>query len=58
MNVTLRVLKQLKREHNAQHLRDVPLFDNVEGLKQYLLDNHKEELNVTQDITMIQYGLL
>lgn len=56
VNVTLRVLKQLKREHEAYHLRDVPRFDNVEGLKQYLLDNHKEELNVAEDTTTFELG--
>ena len=45
VNICLRVLKEKNKNSSQSYfLREVPLFDSVRGLKEYLLERCREEL--------------
>ena len=45
INICLRVLKEkTKNSSQSYFLREVPLFDSVRDLKEYLLERYREEL--------------
>ena len=52
VNICLRVLKEKNKNSSQSYfLREVPLFDSVRGLKEYLLERYREELLPAADIS-------
>ena len=53
VNICLRVLKaKNKNSHDSYCVRNVPLFDSVTRLKDYLLERYTEELRPAADYNL------
>ena len=50
VNICLGLLKEKNKNSSQSYfLREVPLFDSVRGLKEYLLERYREELSPAED---------
>ena len=50
VNICLGLLKEKNKNSSQSYLlREVPLFDSVRGLKEYLLERYREELSPAAD---------